>query len=564
MFRRSHVLVLVSLLSGAALTAAGCMGDIDRGAGGARTAPNAGPGGPGPSGAPGGGEPVLPPGAAAPPSSSTCPVDRLGPAPLHRLTRMEYDNTIRELIGEDLKLSKEFVFDEKAGEFAANFFTPLTEVQFAQYATAAEAVAEKAAANLARVVPCDAAADAAGCGDRFVRQFGRQAFRRPLEPAEVTRYGQLFEQGRSGLDFANGVRLVVQAMLQSPKFLYLIEGPGPLTQHQLAARLAYFLWNAPPDAQLAAAADAGGLGTRAELQKQARRLLTDRRGVDMIIDFHNQWLGYWAWEMGKDAKVYPEFEALQPALLEETNRFVADAIASDGGRLETLLTSTSTFVNAPLAAVYGVPAPPAGQWAKVNLDPKTRSGLLTQASFLSAHGAYDGSSPIRRGLAVRERILCAEMPVPPPGADSTFPEAVPTQTTRQRFDRHRTDPSCASCHALMDKIGYGFESYDGIGRYRTTENGAPVDDSGEMTSTDIDGPFKGAPELARRLLGSQQVHECVTSEWFRYAFGRLEGEADRCTLQALSKIASPGNLNVVDLVTAIVESDAFLAYRPVQ
>jgi hypothetical protein len=557
MFSPKRTRVLGVLLGGS-LLASGCLGDIGGGEG-TGTTPGGSPAGPGasPGNNPGGG----PGGPAAPGLPSVCGKDQIGPSPLHRLTKPEYDNTIRDLLGEDLHLSKDFAFDEKAGEFAANFFSPLSDVQFGQYATAAEAAAEKAVANLARVVPCDPAGDAAGCGVQFIKQFGRRAFRRPLDDAEVERYKGLFELGRA-VDFGNGVRLVVQAMLQSPKFVYLVEGPGPLTQHQLAARLSYFLWNAPPDAQLAAAADAGALGTIDGVRKEARRMLSDPRGIDMIVDFHNQWLGYWAWEMGKDPKVYPEFQALQPALLDETNRFIKDVVASDGGRLETLLTSTSTFVNGPLAAVYGVPAPKGGDWGKVTLDGKQRSGLLTQASFLSAHGAYDGSSPIRRGLAIRERLLCAPMPVPPPGADSTFPAAVPTQTTRQRFDRHRTDPSCASCHALMDKVGYGFESYDGIGRFRTTENGVPVDDSGEIISTDIDGPFKGAPDLARRLLSSPQVQNCVTTEWFRYAFGRLEGDADKCTLDVLSRSFAKGDLRVETLVTAIVETDAFLAYRP--
>ena len=158
--------------------------------------------------------------------------------------------------------------------------------------------------------------------------------------------------------------------------------------------------------------------------------------------------------------------------------------------------------------------------------------------------------------------MCSEMPIPPPDVDNNVPPLMPGDTTRERFDQHRTDPSCASCHALMDKIGYGFETYDGIGRYRTTENGAQVDDTGELISTDIDGPFKGAPELARKLASSKQVQNCVTTEWFRYAFGRLDSEADKCTLEALNKSYVQGELRVDALVAAIVESDAFLAYRP--
>jgi hypothetical protein len=573
MLRPTRPHQLVSLLccgSLVALGALGCVGSIEQGKSGSGDNGPSGVG-PGPGGGPkvdpppgGGVDPIDPGGSVTPGKPLACAANQLGPTPLHRLTRPQYDNTIRDLIGEDLKLSKEFGFDEKAGEFIANYFTPLTEVQFAQYATAAEAVAERAATNMAKVVPCQPTPDAAACSTQFIKQFGRKAFRRPLDEAEVSRYQGLFEMGRTGLDFANGVRLVVQAMLQSPKFLYIVEGPGALTQHQLAARLSYFIWGSPPDAQLATAADMGQLGTLEALRAQAARLFADQRGVNMVIDFHNQWLGYFAWEMGKDAKVYPEFETLKPSLLDETNRFLADALKTDGAKLETLFTAPYSIVNAPLAAVYGVTPPKGTEWSKVQLDPKERGGLFTQASFLSAHGSYDGSSPIRRGLAIRERIFCAPMPVPPPGADATFPAATPSQTTRQRFDKHRTDPTCASCHQLMDKIGYGYETYDGIGRYRTTENTIPVDDSGELIGSDVDGTFKGAQELSRKLLGSDEVQACVTSQWFRYAFGREETEADKCTLDALGKAFTSGGLKTTDLLTTIVESDAFRSYQPLQ
>jgi len=562
--------LLVSLLccGPVALLALGCTGSIEQGTPRSGDHTPSSPGGPS-KGDPNVDPPVDPgpgPGPGGGPGPTlACGAGQIAATPLHRLTRPQYDNTIRDLIGEDMHLSKDFAFDEKAGEFVANYYTPLTEVQFAQYATAAEAVAERAAGQMAKVVPCDPVANAAGCSTQFIKQFGRRAFRRPLDDAEVARYQGLFDMGRTGVDFANGVRLVVQAMLQSPKFLYLVEGPGTLTQHQLASRLSYFIWSSPPDAQLSAAADGGHLSTLDEVRNQAKRLLADPRGVNMIIDFHNQWLGYFAWEMGKDVKVYPEFDSLKPSLLDETNRFLAEAFKTDGGKLETLFTAAYSVVNAPLAALYGVKGPATEtDWAKVGLDPKQRAGLFTQASFLAAHGAYDASSPIRRGLAIRERIFCAPMPVPPPGADATFPAATPSTTTRQRFDKHRTDPTCASCHELMDKIGYGYETYDGIGRFRTTENGATVDDSGELISTDVDGTFKGAADLSRKLLGSEQVQDCVTTQWFRYAFGRMDVDADKCTLDTLGKAFKGGDLKVTDLLAAIVDSDAFRTYRALE
>jgi len=492
-----------------------------------------------------------------------CGGAQLAPSPLHRLTRLEYDNTVRDLVGEDLQLGKDFAQDEYAGTFTANFFTPITEMQFAEYATAAQTVAEKAAGSMAKFVPCDPAADPTGCATRFIKQFGRRAYRRPLDDDEVARFGKLFQLGLGGADFANGVRLVVQAMLQSPKFLYLVEGPGPLTQHQLAARLSYFLWNAPPDPQLSAAADAGQLGTMAALRQQTQRLLADPRALDMITDFHVQWLGLDELPtLGRDTMLYPKFEALRPAIIEETGHFLAEVLKSDGGRIDTLMTAPFSVVNKALAGLYGASST-AADWQKTTLDPQQRAGLLTQAGFLTAHGSFDGSSPILRGLAVRERLLCAPMPVPPPSADQNFPPPAPFTTTRQRFDRHRTNPSCATCHAMMDKLGYGFESYDGIGQFRTMENGVPVDDSGELLSTDIDGPYKGAADLVHKLVGSGQFQRCVATQWFRYAFARLDGEGDKCALDALSKRVGGASMKVTDLLQGIVESDAFLTYRPV-
>jgi hypothetical protein len=488
---------------------------------------------------------------------------QLGPSPLHRLTRLEYDNTIKDLVGEDMHLSKEFAFDERAGEFTANFFTPISEMEFNQYATAAEAVGEKVVTAMASLVPCDPAADPAGCSGKFIKQFGRRAFRRPLADDEVATYQKLFDTGRTGVDFANGVRLVVQAMLQSPKFIYLVEGPGPLTQHQMAARLSYFLWNAPPDVALSAAADSGQLGSMTGLHQQAARLLADPRALDMFTDFHTQWLGLEELPTEtKDTKFYPEFDSFKASMIEESNQFVREAIKTDGGKLETLLTANWTMVNGQLATLYGLPgAATDTSWRKVTLDPKQRSGLTTEPGFLAAHGAFDASSPIQRGLAVRERILCAPMPVPPPGADQNFPAPIPTQTTRERFDRHRTNPTCASCHEMMDKLGYAYESYDGIGRFRTTENGATVDDSGEIINTDVDGAFKGAADLTHRLLGSQQVQQCMATQWFRYAMGRLETDADKCVLDGIQKKFSGAGLRVTDLLLAIVESDAFRTFQ---
>jgi Protein of unknown function (DUF1592)/Protein of unknown function (DUF1588)/Protein of unknown function (DUF1595)/Protein of unknown function (DUF1585)/Protein of unknown function (DUF1587) len=563
MLRPNQWRLVAAVVCGGSFMSLGCTGRIGNSQSTPGGSPATPPGGgvdPGPS-SPGGPSPGV--GAPiAPDAPRICGADQIGPSPLHRLTKVEYDATIDDLFGETMNLAKDFSADELAGTFTGNTFTPLTEMQFSQYATGASAAAEKAVTMLTRLVPCTPAGDGVACATQFIKQFGRRAYRRPVDNAELDRFLKLFDVGRTGTGvgangFANGVRLVVQAMLQSPHFVYLVEGPGALTQHQMAARLSYFLWNGPPDAELSAAADSGKLGTIAGLREQTKRLLADKRALAVIAEFHNQWLGLTRLpKLQKDATLYKEWDGLREAIIEESGRFVAEVMTADGGRLETLLTAPFSVTNGPLATLYGAKGGAADQWGKVALDARQRAG------FLAAHGALDGSSPIRRGLAVRERLLCSEMPQPPPGADANVPPLTPSTTTRQRFDKHRADPSCAACHALMDKLGYGFESYDGIGRFRTTENGVNVDDSGEVLGTDVDGPFKGAAELAKKLASSKEVHHCVTEQWFRYAFARLNGDADSCVMNALVDRFAAADFRISDLLLAIVESDAFRTYRP--
>jgi hypothetical protein len=529
-----------------AASLAGCVGSIDTGGstkGGGKNGP--------------GGEPDPTTGVTGP---SACKSDQIGLSPLRRLTRIEYDNSIKDLLGVDLGLSAHFSEDEFAGSFPGNYFTPISESQYSQYASAAASAAFKTVERLTQLLPCAAAGGDDACATQFIRQFGRRAYRRPLADDEVSRYEALFKMGKSNGDFATGITLVTEGMLESPNFLYLVEGPGALTQHQLAARLSYFLWNAPPDAKLATLADKGGLGTPEALRAEAQRMLSDPRAQEMFDDFHLRWLGLTKLEiLVKDEAKFPDFAALHPLMREELTRFTGYVMSQGDGKLETLLTAPFTFANPALAKLYDAKA--SGDWQKVDLDPGKRAGVLTQSAFLATHG-HEGSAPIFRGVAVREQLLCMELPPPPPGADALFPPPSPTKTTRERLQMHRVAPDCASCHELMDALGYGFESFDDIGRYRTTENGVAIDDSGTIVGTDdADGPFKGPVELGRRLAKSKTVQQCVATQWFRYAMGRSETKLDQCTLDNVFQKFKASEFRLPDLLLALVESDGFRIRR---
>jgi hypothetical protein len=542
-----------------AVALAGCVGAIDADKGNGN-----GGGGPQGGGTPTGPGTTTPPPNIAVTGPTTCKADQIGTSPLRRLTRTQYDNSIKALLGVDLGLSKHFSEDELAGPFPGNYFTPVSESQYAQYASAAASAASKTVERLATLLPCatgtmtGAAEDT--CSTQFIRQFGRRAYRRPLTDEEVGRYQTLFKAGRAGADFATGITLVTEGMLESPHFLYLIEGPGPLTQHQLAARLSYFLWNAPPDAKLSTLADSGGLATVDALRAEGKRLLADPRAQEMFDDFHLRWLNLTKLDiLIKDGMKFPDFETLHPLMRQELTRFTGYVLGQGDGRLETLLTAPFTFANPDLGKLYDVKV--TGDWQKVDLDPTRRSGILTQSAFLATHG-HEGSAPIFRGIAIREQLFCVDLPPPPPGADNLFPPPSATKTTRERLLMHRVAPDCAACHALMDKLGYGFESFDDIGRYRTTENGVPIDDTAELVGTDVDGPFKGPVELGKKLAKSVTVQKCLTTQWFRYAMGRNETALDQCTMDAAFKRFQGSDFSIPELVIALVESDGFRVRRP--
>jgi hypothetical protein len=225
------------------------------------------------------------------------------------------------------------------------------------------------------------------------------------------------------------------------------------------------------------------------------------------------------------------------------------------------LTAPYTFVNGPLAQYYGLPGVSGDAFVKVPLDGTHRAGILSQGGLLSLLGKADQTSPVHRGKFVREQLLCDDLPPPPADLMIKPPELSATLTTRQRFTQHSADIACSGCHRLMDPIGLGFESFDGAGLYRASENGQPIDDSGQVNDSDAGGPFTGVAELAAKLAGSDDVRACVAAKWFRYGYGRGETTADACTLQRLQGGFAASGGRIQDLLVALTQSDAFLYRR---
>ena len=511
--------------------------------------------------------------------AGSCVAPQPSPTPLRLLTREQYNNTVRDLLGDVSRPADAFPpvatvegFENNAELHRAN---PLL---VSRYLSAAEVVASSAVERgLERYLPCSwDTADAGACGRQFIQRFGKAAFRRPLEPEERAPLERLLDKTVPAQGFRSAIRWVIEAVLQSPQFLYRMDSfKAPTTETgavhigswEMASRLSYLLWNSMPDDRLFEAASKGELAKKQQVEAQARRMLEDERARSVILDFHRQWLGLDRFSgvvrnavdnSGLEKRVAASWRASLDA-------FVDHVYWSKGGDLRSLFTSRTVFVNADLATLYGVSSPGSSALVAVDLDERERAGLLTQPGLMALLSHPDQSSPIRRGVFIRERIMCDPLPPPPPDVDTTPPDLDPALNTRERFANHDASEACKVCHERIDGIGFGLENYDAYGRFRLAETG-PLDVSGAIVGASdeaLNGPFNGPIELARRLANSRQVSDCVATQWFRYAMGRIEGPDDACSLAQAQNAFSQSSGSFKELLVALTQTDAFLYRTPV-
>lgn len=501
------------------------------------------------------------------------PGAEVGPAPLRRLTRFEYGRTVQGLTGVDPAIADNLPPDEVSQGFdnLAEAYS-VSSLHATKYLEVAEKIASALLADRERLnafAGCDPTAEPS-CVEPFVRAFGRQAYRRPLLAEELASLLTL-QQKTADPDAAAGVSAVVATVLQAPQFLYRPEAPRtpdagavPLDDYGLATRLSYLIVAAAPDEQLLAAAEGGALQSDVGLVAEAERLLQAPQAASAFGHFVSQWWGLESLsELEKDRALFRQWSSELPAAFaEETRLFLADAWRR-GPTLRALLGSPATFVDANLASFYGYPLPRASGFQRIELDPTRAFGLLTQGAFLATHAKPNQTSPVHRGQFVRARLFCSPPPPPPSDIVVRPPTVDPRLSTRERFLQHEADPLCAGCHQLMDPIGLAFEHFDATGRYRDVDAGKPIDASGALTGTDVDGALDGVASLSARLIESQEVRRCVATQWFRYAFGRTEQtSADRCTIDALGQILEKGEGDLRHLIRATVQQSIFrLAQR---
>jgi len=501
-----------------------------------------------------------------------------GPSPLRLLSRTQYLNTLSTLFTKvpnlDTELGAADTYPSAFGLVQAD----IDQVTLGGYQQAAEAVSSSIVADagqLAALVPCAAGADKRGCVQTFVQKFSALAYRAPVtDPADIARHMAVYDAGAK-TSHEHGVQMVLSGMLQSLRFLYRVElgtdekvgsSAIKLSPYELAARLAYVVWDGPPDAALVSAAASGQLSTKDQLSMQLSRLLTDPKGASFLRRFLQGLSQLQAVaNVVKDPTLYPQWTqnngSLPSSMQAQASAFFDEILQNQGGKLQALFTSTTVFANKDLASFYGASAAD-NSFVKLTMPVGQSAGLLTLPAVLSLQAKPDQSWPIYRGRFVRESLLCYDLPAPPPNVPKP-PEVQAGVSTRERLSQHETDPTCGGCHTLIDPIGFGFEAFDAVGRYRTTDGGQPVNASGKLTGTDVDGDFNGVTELGQKLAGSEQVRQCMARQWFRFAMSRYEQSMDGCTMKTIDDAVKAAGTSLSALPQALITSDAFMYRRPV-
>ena len=532
--------------------------------------PSSGPSGPGGPGGPGAGGPGRVPGLDQP----------VVPAPAARIARLTHDqwrHTVRDLFGlsdaaPDWAAS--FRADANGGGFLFGNEAASLEVDEALEAAYRRAAQDVAAyltdgPELTRLAPwLPPSGDDRARAEALIDALGPRVHRRPLSAAEREAYLAVFDVGaaypRRAPPLVGGLRLVLEAFLASPRFLYRIEASArveesviPLDDYEVAARLSYALWDTMPDPTLFEAAAAGELGTAEQVRAQAERMLDDPRAASVNQRFHRLLLDVARYDaIDPDPGDHPGVtDRLPSSAREETERVLAAAF-DEGRGWRSLLTTDETFVDAELARIYGVEPPPTG-FSRVRLPTAERRGLFTQVGFLASHATRFQPDPIHRGVFLTERIACNPLGAPP----AELPPLPPPRgrTNREVVADHTEQPGtvCASCHStLINPFGFPYEGFDAAGRVRTTDAGRPVETQAEPMLAGARVPVADALELADVMARNPAVHACYARHWVEYAFGRGIRPEDQGLVARLGQASLEG-ASIKDLLVQMVASPAF-------
>ena len=502
-------------------------------------------------------------------------------APLRRITRFEYTNTVRELLTDPTPTGSQLPSEEIGNGFSNSAdHQSASSSLIADYGTVAEAAAARAVATpavMARYAPCAASVTAAtqdACARTMIEKFAPLAYRRPLAAGEADELLALQKSVTAKSTFVTGIASVIEAVLQSPDFLYRVEfgvddparaGVRRPSGDEMATRLSYLFWGTSPDDTLRAAAQRGELLTNDGVRKQAERLVADGKAHEVSAFFFDNLLPINALsELERDKTHFPTFSKTIGSLLRvETQTFLENEIFGNNASWPSMITANYTYVNGPLAAYYGIPGVQGDTFVKVPLpDTKKRLGLLLQGGIMAGTITTNESNPVLRGSFVINKILCQNILLPTDPAilaQVKVPEGVTGKTARERFSKHSEQAVCKACHQSLDPIGFALENFDPVGLWRDTENQVMIDASGGVPGTE--GTVNGPVELVQKLATTDDVKTCFATHWADFAYGRITGEGDECTKASIDESFKKSGYNVKQMLVDLTQTDAFL-YLP--
>ncbi len=517
------------------------------------------------------------------------------PLALHtpRLTHHEYDNTLRDLLGPEHYTAIQSSVGQVPGDVGLAVLDRLSQDITFEHVKGYHEVAEDVgeyfegdAAARAQLVPCLEAANDSGCITQFVEEFGARAYRRPLRPAEVE---ALVAQYEGGLEDGKGagLRQVLATLLQAPAFVFRLElegEPSPddpealtLTDHELAARLSYYLWGHPPDDVLWEAAQAGELGGGEGLRAQVDRMIDDPRTRANFGHFARQWLSL---DSVPNVAAAPEYRAqgldlseVDAAIAQEIPDIIDHVAWELEGSFADLLQTPVAFPRDPAqAAVYGVSVSSDG--AAVTLDDPARAGLLTRMAFLV--GSEGKELPAKRGAYVFRQLLCGQMAPPDqevfPDGELEPPALDGSETTRQVYETITADAACQGCHAVLNPSAFAMTDYDGLGRARTLEQvfdeagtllgELPIDARVQIAGlggdpVDVDG----AAQLSAVLASSNVAKQCLATRWFQYTTSRDPSTDDACFIDSQTEAVGIEQGGLRELVMWLTDKPQFRQRR---
>ncbi len=502
--------------------------------------------------------------------------EEIEPAPggIRRMVTREYVATIDMLLGPEAAAVAAPPVDTPQDGFDAVGAAELAldSVAVEQYETSAGLIADATIANptrLAETAACVVGSPDAACYEDVARDFGRLAFRRPLEAAEIDLLVEVGEHGQAWGDgaFEAGLRFQLMAILQMPSFLYLVEIGQPdaesgfrkLDSYELATRMSIFLLGRGPDAAMLDLAQGGALDTDAQIREQAQAMLGSPQARAALAGFFDEYLRLADLETdSKNAELFPTYSVeLARSMRQESLLLVHDIVWEQDGDYRELFTADYTFVNDALAQLYGMPGPAqAGLYARTPWpEAQHRAGYLSQASFLTHQSSSLRNSPTKRGRFIQQSVLCTDIPPPPQGVDPSLPPLTEDLTLRELLLMHLEDPSCAGCHGVTDPLGFAFENYDAIGAYRTNElGGLPVSSQGEI---DGFGSWENAQELADVVAADPRTSKCFVNNLIRGELGHRETPGESAAIDALDLTFAESEFSVQTLMAEFPTSPLF-------